>query len=300
MITSMSNGQMKLVQQLIKKAKARKESGLFVVEGMKMFREAPQERIEKVYASSSFLKEAENQSVILEKGCTEKNGKLEEVDDKVFKNLSDTVTPQGILCLIKRVETPIKEILKTKDEKAPFLMILEDLQDPGNMGTILRTAEGAGVTGIILSKNCVDLYNPKVIRSTMGSIYRMPVMQADLLEILPVLKENKIQTYAAHLKGKNWYHEEDYTEGTAFFIGNEGNGLSDELSDSADCLIKIPMEGKVESLNAAMAAGILMYETARQRRTGRYVYRLSIFSGYKSCCVNLWKATCSHKVPAFP
>ena len=250
MITSMSNGQMKLVQQLIKKAKARKESGLFVVEGMKMFREAPQERIEKVYASSSFLK-------------------LEEVDDKVFKNLSDTVTPQGILCLIKRVETPIKEILKTKDEKAPFLMILEDLQDPGNMGTILRTAEGAGVTGIILSKNCVDLYNPKVIRSTMGSIYRMPVMQADLLEILPVLKENKIQTYAAHLKGKNWYHEEDYTEGTAFFIGNEGNGLSDELSDSADCLIKIPMEGKVESLNAAMAAGILMYETARQRRTGR-------------------------------
>ena len=112
----MSNGQMKLVQQLIKKAKARKESGLFVVEGMKMFREAPQERIEKVYASSSFLKEAENQSVILEKGCTEKNGKLEEVDDKVFKNLSDTVTPQGILCLIKRVETPIKEILKTKDE----------------------------------------------------------------------------------------------------------------------------------------------------------------------------------------
>lgn len=269
MITSMSNGQMKLVQQLIKKAKARKESGLFVVEGMKMFREAPQERIEKVYASSSFLKEAENQSVILEKGCTEKNGKLEEVDDKVFKNLSDTVTPQGILCLIKRVETPIKEILKTKDEKAPFLMILEDLQDPGNMGTILRTAEGAGVTGIILSKNCVDLYNPKVIRSTMGSIYRMPVMQADLPEILPVLKENKIQTYAAHLKGKNWYHEEDYTEGTAFFIGNEGNGLSDELSDSADCLIKIPMEGKVESLNAAMAAGILMYETARQRRTGR-------------------------------
>ena len=202
MITSMSNGQMKLVQQLIKKAKARKESGLFVVEGMKMFREAPQERIEKVYASSSFLKEAENQSVILEKGCTEKNGKLEEVDDKVFKNLSDTVTTQGILCLIKRVETPIKEILKTKDEKAPFLMILEDLQDPGNMGTILRTAEGAGVTGIILSKNCVDLYNPKVIRSTMGSIYRMPVMQADLLEILPVLKENKIQTYAAHLKGK--------------------------------------------------------------------------------------------------
>lgn len=269
MITSMSNGQMKMVQQLLKKAKVRKESGLFVVEGMKMFREAPQDRIEKVYASSSFLKYSPNKSVILEKGCTEKNGKLEEVDDKVFKKLSDTVTPQGVLCLIKRIEIPLEKILETQNGNAPFLMILEDLQDPGNMGTIVRTAEGAGVTGIILSKNCVDLYNPKVIRSTMGSIYRMPVLQADLLEILPVLKEKKIQTYAAHLQGKNWYHEENYKEGTAFFIGNEGNGLSDELSDAADCLIKIPMEGKVESLNAAMAAGILMYETARQRITGR-------------------------------
>ena len=105
----------------------------------------------------------------------------------------------------------------------------------------------------------------------MGSIYRMPVMQADLLEILPVFKKKNKNTdlCSTFKKEKNWYHEEDYTEGTAFFIGNEGNGLSDELSDSADCLIKIPMEGKVESLNAAMAAGILMYETARQRRTGR-------------------------------
>ena len=267
MITSMSNGQMKNIQQLMKKAKARRDSGLFVVEGIKMFREAPEERIEKVYVSSAFLKEEGNRKLLKEKGMTDSGRQVEEVEDKVFRSLSDTVTPQGILCLIRQKEISLEKMLeKREDKKMPFLMILEDLQDPGNMGTILRTAEGAGVTGIIVSKNCVDLYNPKVIRSTMGSIYRMPVLQVEsIVQVLPVLKKQGIRTYAAHLKGKNWYHQENYRGGTAFFIGNEGNGLSDELSESADCLIKIPMEGQVESLNAAMTAGILMYETLRQR-----------------------------------
>ena len=154
-----------------------------------------------------------------------------------------------------------------KDRPA-LLMILEDLQDPGNLGTILRTGEGAGVTGIILSKNSVDIYNPKVIRSTMGSVYRVPFCYTSSIreEILPWLREKKITGYAAHLEGKNSYDREDYTKGTAFFIGNEGNGLSRELSEKADIWIRIPMEGQVESLNAAMASGILMYEAYRQRR----------------------------------
>lgn len=153
------------------------------------------------------------------------------------------------------------------EARQPLLMILEDLQDPGNLGTILRTGEGAGVSGVILNKNCVDLYNPKVIRSTMGSVYRMPVLTVDSIsDILPELKKQGVRTYAAHLRGEHFYDQEDFRGKTAFFIGNEGNGLSDELSGQADCLIKIPMLGQVESLNAAMAAGILMYETSRQRR----------------------------------
>ena len=149
----------------------------------------------------------------------------------------------------------------------PLFLILEDIQDPGNLGTMVRTAEGAGVTGVLLSRGCVDIYNPKTIRSTMGSIYRVPFLYTDdLLGDMDKLHEKGIVTYAAHLKGKGFYDEESYKGPTAFLIGNEGNGLTDELSEKAKQYIKIPMEGQLESLNAAVAAAILMYEASRQRR----------------------------------
>ena len=266
MITSMSNPQMKKVQQLLKKARTRREEGLFVAEGIKMFGEAPKDRLQKVYAAASFAEKEEFQKILKEKGLENPGDKVEIVDDKVFKSLSDTVTPQGVLCLISMKDWSLEEILEGVEN--PLLMILEDLQDPGNLGTIIRTGEGAGITGVILSRTSVDVFNPKVIRSTMGSVYRVPVLYVDSIEkeVLSVLKTHGITTYAAHLKGKNNYDQEDYGKGTAFFIGNEGNGLTDSLTACADTLIKIPMEGQVESLNAAMASGILMYEVARQRR----------------------------------
>ena len=267
MITSSSNAQIKKVQQILKKAKTRREEGLFAVEGVKMFREAPAERIEKVYVSESFSAKEECGEVLAEKGLDGPGGqKVEIVEDRVFKSLSDTVTPQGVLCLIRMQNRRLEGLLKTKG--TPLLMILEDLQDPGNLGTIIRTGEGAGVTGVILSRTSVDVYNPKVIRSTMGSIYRMPVLYVDSIaeEVLPLLKEREIRTYAAHLKGKHTYDRENYEKGTAFFIGNEGNGLKEETARMADTYIRIPMEGEVESLNAAIAATILMFEAGRQRR----------------------------------
>lgn len=267
MITSTSNGQIKKIQQLLKKSKVRREEGLFIAEGLKMFREAPADGLEKVYLSGAFAEKGIWKEILREKGLEKEEREIiEVVEDKVFKTLSDTVTPQGVLCLIKMRDCTLEELVP--EGKVPLLMILEDLQDPGNLGTILRTGEGAGVTGIILSKNSVDIYNPKVIRSTMGSVYRMPFYYTSSIqeEILPWLREKKITGYAAHLEGKNSYDQEDYTKGTAFFIGNEGNGLSRELSQKADIWIRIPMEGQVESLNAAMASGILMYEASRQRR----------------------------------
>lgn len=256
MITSSSNTQLKNIVQLNKKAKVRKEQGLYVVEGYKMYLEAPENQIEKIYAASHFLEKHPE--------IREKYSNLEEVDDRVFAAVSDTQTPQGILCLMRQPSWNLEEMLKKEN---PFLMVLEDLQDPGNVGTIFRTAEGAGVDGIILTKNCVDIYNPKTIRSTMGSIYRVPFFYTDCIEkVLGELMVHDVRTFAAHLNGERDYDREDYKHGTAFFIGNEGNGLTDEVSNMADRLVKIPMCGQLESLNAAMAAGILMYEAARQRR----------------------------------
>lgn len=257
MITSVSNKQVKNLIQLNKKSKERKNQDVFVVEGTKMFTELPKDRLVQVYVSESFFNKKENKKLI-------QNIKYEILDDRVFEAAADTKTPQGILCVVKQFHYSIEDILKIKN---PNLLILEDLQDPGNLGTIMRTGEGAGISGIIMSKNTVDLYNPKTIRSTMGSIYRVPfVYVEDLKETIRAVKEAGITIYAAHLRGENYYDEFDYTKATAFMIGNEGNGLSEEIANSADNYLKIPMEGKVESLNAAVASSILMYESYRQRR----------------------------------
>lgn len=258
MITSTANQQVKQVIQLNKKAKLRDERDVFVVEGPKMFGEAPAERVEKVYISESFLEKS--RSI---RDLDKEEIPYEVVADAVFRSMSDTQTPQGVLCLVKQYHYELEALLEKQD---PLFLVLENLQDPGNLGTIMRTAEGAGVTGVIMSKGTVDLYNPKTIRSTMGSIYRVPFLyEEDLKKTLAVLKSRGIKSYAAHLKGRNTYDKEDYRGGTAFLIGNEGNGLTDELCACADTYIRIPMEGQLESLNAAVAAAILMYEVHRQR-----------------------------------
>lgn len=255
MITSSSNAQVKRVIQLSRKSKERKKQKLFVAEGIKMFQEAPREWIERIFVTEEFEKEH---------GKELSQTEYEVVEERIFLQMSDTQSPQGVLCLIRMPAYTLQEVLSGAH---PLCMILEDLQDPGNLGTIMRTAEGAGVTGLLMSKNTVDIYNPKTIRSTMGSIYRVPFIYIENpCEILSELKHRGITTYAAHLQGEHTYDGEDYTGGTAFFIGNEGNGLSKRLADSSDCLIRIPMEGEVESLNAAVASSILMYEAYRQRR----------------------------------
>ena len=257
MITSTGNGQIKNIIQLNQKAKARREQGLFVAEGIKMFLEAPLEWIEKVYIAESLKDSQQIVSKMARVPC-------EIVADSVFAQMSDTKTPQGVMCLLKQPGYTLEEIIPETGE--PLILVLEDLQDPGNMGTILRTAEGAGVKGILCSKNTVDIFNPKVIRSTMGSVYRMPFFYTEDLEAaVKELKQRGIRTYAAHLKGEKRCDQESYCKGSAFFIGNEGKGLSPRLTSLADGLIRIPMAGQVESLNAALAAGILMYEAARQR-----------------------------------
>lgn len=277
MITSTSSSQVKHIVNLQKKSKLRKEEKQFVVEGIKMVSEAPKDRLVKVYISETF--KADNEE-FLEKMNYEALGKdiLEVVSDNVFIRMSDTQTPQGIMAVVKMSEITIEDMFgkdmhinsnndgSMSSTMQPLLLILENLQDPGNLGTIIRMAEGAGVTGIIMSSNTVDIYNPKTIRSTMGSLYRVPVIYVeDICKTVEECRQKGVRVYAAHLKGTDNYNVKDYTQPTAFMIGNEGNGLTDKLTDKADELVRIPMQGKVESLNAAIACTILTYEAVRQR-----------------------------------
>ena len=263
MITSTGNARVKQLVTWQKKRKARDEEGVYIVEGIRMYREAPRAQVREVYVSEQFYSRYGE-----ELGLSAWGRQMEILSDHVFSHVSDTKTPQGILLVMEQRSCEICEMLDLDAQgRKPLLMVLDNLQDPGNLGTILRAGEAAGVTGVIMSHDCVDIYNPKVIRSTMGSVFRVPFFYTDDLEQTVLdLKARGIRVFAAHLAGKNNYEQEDYTGNTAFLIGNEGNGLTEKLSNMADTWVKIPMEGKVESLNAAIAASILMFETARQRR----------------------------------
>ena len=261
MITSVANQKVKQVVAWQSKAKERKKDNIFLVEGLKMFEEAPEKSVKEVYIEETLLEKLEKGSDLYRK--LDRVG-YEVVSSEVFRKMSDTQSPQGILAIVERPVYEVAELLKMEN---PLFVVLEDLQDPGNLGTIIRTGEGAGVSAVFMTKNTVDIYNPKTIRATMGSIYRVPfAIVEDVEEMLIGLHNAGIKTYAAHLAGKDYYDSFSFKEGTAFLIGNEGNGLKKETADAASAYLKIPMEGQVESLNAAIATSLLMYETYRQRR----------------------------------
>ncbi|MCM1495564.1 MAG: RNA methyltransferase [Bacteroides sp.] len=259
MITSTSNPQIKNIVKLQKSSKSRREQQVFLVEGIRMFREIPEALLVKAYVTEDWLGELPT--------AWEEGRQYELISNGVLKEISDTQTPQGILAIVRQQTYQREELLGggSKAGKTPCVLVLENLQDPGNLGTILRTAEGAGVTGILMSKDTVDIYNSKVVRATMGAIFRMPFRyEVSISDGVDWLKTQGIRCYAAHLDGACLY-EYDFRDACCFLIGNEGNGLTDTLAAQADHFLRIPMEGKVESLNAATAAAVLMYETLRQR-----------------------------------
>lgn len=259
MITSSGNKKIKDLAALIKKSNARKKHNAYIIEGIRMFKELKKDEILDVFASESF--EAENGKIL-----SEIYPEYETVSDRIFESVSNTKTPQGVMAVVKRKEYTLEKILKKRDTPHS-LLILDSLQDPGNLGTLVRAGEGAGITGIIMNETTVDIYNPKVIRSTMGSIFRVPFIYVkDLKEVIQKLYSKNINIYASSLEGAIEYDAPDYKKDIAFIIGNEAAGISKEVLDIVKDKVKIPMLGEVESLNAAVAGSILMYEAARQKR----------------------------------
>ncbi|MCR4597292.1 MAG: RNA methyltransferase, partial [Lachnospiraceae bacterium] len=237
MISSVTNAAVKRIVLLQTRDKSRREEGLFIVEGVRMYMEVPEQRLDSVYVTESFLDHA-GQDV---RDRLTRTG-YELVSDDVMKKMSDTMTPQGVLCLVRYYEYTLEDILN----RGSMYMILDGLQDPGNLGTVFRTAEAAGAAGVIMSRGTVSIYNPKSIRSTMGTLFRMPFIYADdLCEVIADLKARGVSVYAAHLRGAEDYAECDYCGASAFVIGNEGAGVSDAVAEAADKCLYIPMEGEV-------------------------------------------------------
>ena len=256
MISSADNDKVKNVIKLKQKKRFRDETSLFVSEGETSVAEIPTELIKSIFVSEDY------------KGVIpQTKAEVLKVAPKVFEKISDTVTPQGILAVVKKKDCKPDEIFAS-GSNAPVLF-LERLQDPGNLGTIVRMAEAAGVAGIIMSSDTADIYNPKTVRATMGSLYRVPFSYCDdMLSEIENAKGAGFAVYAATLSGAKDLYDCDYTKKSAFIIGNESAGVSAEATALADENIKIPMEGRVESLNAAMAATIICFEAKRQR--GRF------------------------------
>ncbi len=260
-ISSLQNPRLKELVRLKENAAFRKKEGLMIAEGERLVAELPPEWIRELYFSERFLKaKGKPPEELAPEGFS---GRVRVLSDSAFAKLSDTKTPQGILAVGERPRWDIRA-LKTE---APLLLALEDIQDPGNLGTMFRLCEGAGADALFTLGSCPDPYSPKALRAAMGSSFRLPWFGGeDHPAFRTLCKGMGIRIYAAELSASSDYAGFDYREGAVFLIGNEGRGLSEEALSIADERILIPMKGRSESMNAAMAAGILLFEAARQRR----------------------------------
>ncbi len=247
---------MKQTAKLLSSAAYRKEQQCFVAEGARLCRDGVQSGANVkllLYTRKGREKYAEEFSCIAAV-CERK----EEVSEQLLKRISDTDSPQGLLCVFKTLDkNSLSYTIKRKERYAA----LERIQDPSNMGTILRTAEALGVNGVILSQDCCDIYSPKVVRGSMGAIFRLSVtIVEDFTEYMAALTEKGIMTYASTPHEADSLAEMDFSQGGVMLIGNEGNGLKEETIRVCARRVRIPMTGRAESLNAAAAAAILLYE----------------------------------------
>ncbi|MDE4542094.1 RNA methyltransferase [Thermoanaerobacterium sp. R66] len=251
-ITSEKNEFIKNIKKLSDK-KYRYEKRLFFVEGKNSVFEALKSGFEVVHL---LVAEDFNVDFQIEKE------KIVFVDERVFKKISDTVAPQMIMAVIKMPKWEVNDIVK----EGGFYVILDEVQDPGNVGTIIRSADAFNVDGIFAINNTVDIYNPKVLRSTMGSIFHLPVVNdVEPSKLFDVLKKNGIRILSTSLKAEKYIYDFDISKNVALIFGNESRGVNSDLDEFVDDSFKIPMDGMAESLNVSVAASICLYESERQR-----------------------------------
>jgi TrmH family RNA methyltransferase len=262
-VTSKTNKVYKHIKALNSK-NYREKHQEFIIEGLRLVKDAVESSIpiHLIVVSESFACFEEGQQYLQK--LQRLNIQIYQFHDKLFNEIAQTQTPQGILGIVPIKDFSLEAVTKYKE--MPLYIYCDGIQDPGNMGTIVRTADAFHADAVILSKGCVDIYNPKCVRSTMGSLFHLPIIKVeDTREILQYLKEKGLTIIGGHLEATDYCYQFDMKQGMVIVVGNEANGISQEALEIIDQLIKIPMPGNAESLNAAIAAGILMYEVIRQR-----------------------------------
>lgn len=257
-ITSKDNDFVKHIKKL-KEKKYRDINKEYMIEGIKLIKEAIEEKAE---IKQIIICEDCDKADIIPKELMYEIAKYEcvYVNKKIFNTLTDVVNPQGILAIIGRSNNK-----NQIDYMQDIIVALDDIQDPGNLGTILRTVDSVGLTQILVSKGTADVFNPKVVRSTMGAIFRVKIIECeDLIQTLKEVKKHKFEVVVTSLQTTKSFYEVNYNK-KIIVIGNEANGVEKQIQEIAENKVIIPMLGKTESLNASVATGIMLYEYVRQK-----------------------------------
>jgi TrmH family RNA methyltransferase len=258
MITSIQNPKIQTIRKLQTQARARRDEQKFVIEGVRLSEEALRASWQTHEVLFTDQLDERGKHVLV--SFTNRGVPVEQVTPAVMKAISDTETPQGILVVLSLRSLPIPK-------NPNFLLILDGVRDPGNLGTILRSADAAGIQAVLLAPGCVDAFAPKVIRAGMGSHFRLPILQPGWEAIQRILKGpgSNLHVYLADSAAGSLYTQVDFSLPTALIVGGEAGGAGSESTSLADDKVHIPMPGGSESLNAGIAASILIFEVIRQR-----------------------------------
>ena len=269
-ITSAQNAKIKTLMELQEKSKARRKEGLFVVEGRRELEHciASGYAVHTVFICKEILGEDASRSVygIIDKTevSQQRQCTIIEIPKPLYEKVAYRGSTEGVIAELHCKEHSL-ENLELKEN--PLVVILESVEKPGNLGAVLRSADAAGVDAVVICDQLTDLYNPTAIRSSIGGIFTVPTAAATSEETIKWLKENGIKIYTAQLQDSEWYYDTDMKSGTAIVMGTEATGLTSIWRKAADAPIKIPMLGRLDSLNVSVSAAILMYEAISQRNS---------------------------------
>lgn len=261
-VISRENQYLKLATSLQQK-KFRDLLGLFLVEGVHLVQETLAAGWPVEFVLVDAVRATDPQLIELLNLLKRNGADIITIPDKIFKKVAETKTPQGIVAVARQQSKTLNEWIS--DVESPLWLILDAVQDPGNVGTLVRTADAAGAAGVMLTPGCADIYAGKALRASMGSLFHLPVIKVSVAECLAFCLQHRLRLLVADGTAKKNYAEEDLSGARAVVFGNEGAGVGAEFKQQAEASIRIPLLGQAESLNVASAAAVILFEAARQR-----------------------------------